>query len=986
MKQLLRLIYLTLLVPIHANTQSNEIPNGSFEEWSGSFPVNYGAFQAPQAAYKDLQVVFQSTDARSGKSSLRLRNGSLHEYLKKNPIPTTYMPPEIIFPAGIWSCSGDCKVPPKGKQGLERSRFTVTKRYKTLCGYYKGKLAGGDKLNISISMFKGDNAMGGSDAGLIQHAFITQSSTTWKRFEIPITYFTTDEDIIPDGALLQISIVGASFPKNPMAYAGTFGTEILIDDVAFCVGKADVLVFSPKVLNETSIPNAGQDSVLTNTEQNESNGTNVIVPQNEHLNPGVQTFVNLDNDDNDKFFDFDPTNESTTDKEVRGGDDELVKIILRIPERTVLEAKLARRNMTAKLEATKGPDNIRIWETDTKEKRIPVPKIFGVDTAFTERSGEYLIKEIWIEGIKPHYQERGTILKFTHSEDINFKDEFAITIIGIEKIEWIGKENSRNDQNALDIDPNHRNPTDRRGLFSEECGGSAGTKTLKPEGLRVFPDCRMVNAQVEALPRDKVEVKVTLSVKPVRPVKLYFESFDVDDPSAAGVGRPELNDMQNESWIDNEDNISDNRGTTGRGGEGQAGKFPGENASGILEVEFAEKEKKFPFQVTMQPGDNFRIVGSPDQDFLKNLKNDDEALNKGSDNDKNENKQRIVNHWVLQASPENIKEAEIREPDKYASKTLTVWRFVHAEVDYMDKVGDDVITGVVNNTSYNPIGGRTTIYLRENIKSSLARITNVSEYQGRNGIKDCFKQGTITIDGVGYIIVANSAEETEPDYVVVQGTVPDSVVRKPYTLRDDDEMFGFSKGDKLKDVIQRRTAVEDGNGYCGVANRFEYAYVIPDFKTLNKPVANRNPTFPFIRNLKSYDLDNNVLIENYTNFDNRATEASENFWTIYILFAYKGATYEDGDPNMSAEPVLSGIADNRNIGIHVFLEGIIERNNQMYSGANQFGLGELDCIAHEMAHLFGVKGHTQQGLMGEPPGSVWFSPRTLATIRDAKNP
>ncbi|HLG40240.1 MAG TPA: hypothetical protein VI461_11250, partial [Chitinophagaceae bacterium] len=284
----------------------NEIPNGGFETWPDDIaPAGYGAFQAPQKQYDKLRTVFKSPDARSGSFSMRLRNASIKEAIAAMNINTHGVSfPDQIIPAGIWSCEGNCKIPPKDNLG--RARFPVTKRYKTLCGYYKGKLAGGDKLFVSIVMFKGSNVLGGSDAGLIQHAFITQSSATWKKFEIPITYLGSDENVMPDAAALQISIVGKTFPQNPYAggtgQSATLGTEVLVDDVTFCVGKADVLVFTPKVVNEVS---AGptQDSASTASTQNSSNGTNIQIPENEHLLPGVQTFVNLDNDDNDAFYD-----------------------------------------------------------------------------------------------------------------------------------------------------------------------------------------------------------------------------------------------------------------------------------------------------------------------------------------------------------------------------------------------------------------------------------------------------------------------------------------------------------------------------------------------------------------------------------------------------------------------------------------------------------------------------------------------------------
>lgn len=982
-----------LLAQISIQAQPNEIPNSDFEEWSGDRPLNYGAFQAPQAQYKDLQTVFQSTDAHTGKYSLRLRNGSLHEYLKKNPIPTSYKPPEIIFPAGVWSCEGDCRIPPKGKEGFKKAQFKVSKRYKTLCGYYKGTLAGGDKLFVSITMFKGTSAMGGSDAGTAQKAFITQSSNGWKKFEIPILYFPGNDAEMPDGAAIQISITGRSFPQNPIGMQGTFGSEILIDDLSFCIGKADILVFLPKVMNEKSPdtpPPANDQQETPGTAPAASTGTNVQLGKDQQLIPGVQTFVNLDNDDLDDFFDFNPEDEQASDKKVEKGDDELIMIKLRIPEK---EAKNATKKMEAVLSIMEGPGHIRVYDKETKEGRIALPRTFDVLNDFKDRDGEFLVKQIWIEGILPHTKQQGTKLRFTHSEDPLFEEKFGITIIGIKSIEWVGKKNSIKSDDNLDKDPNFMNPD---------------SSELKPGAVRVFPGRRMEGGVMDKEARNKVDVKVTLTVKPVMPVKIFFDSHDVDDPTAAGKKTGKEEDMNSESWLDNEEERYDNRGAVGTSANRQAGKFPKEEPDGILEVEFDDIEKIFPFEVTMQPGDNFRIVGNGDKDFLKHLRNDDNLLDKGGNaNERNENKQRIVNRQILDANKEDIKKAEIREADKYASKVLTVWRFLYAEVDHMDAIGEDKITGKISRVEpNNPSAGKTKITV-ENIIANLANITTVSTWEGKNGIKDCFHEGSLEIvlpsGNIKYTVTGNSANESGTDYVIVDGLVPDTVVNSTYFLQDDDEAIGFKKGDRLDNITEiggkKRSSLFDESGFYIVAERYTRAYVVPDFKTLSDPLVNKTPISPFLRNLDVYETEAQDvnLTNNYRyDLDKRGMNDMEDFWAVYILFAYKGATYEDGDPDglvngveaagILADKPISGLTDKKKIGLHVFLEGIVERNGGIFFNATKTGKGEKDTIVHETAHLFGSQ-HEDQGLMASPdPTDYYFSRRTLERIRSCKHP
>ncbi|TVQ32876.1 MAG: hypothetical protein EA376_04315 [Phycisphaeraceae bacterium] len=134
----------------------------------------------------------------------------------------------------------------------------------------------------------------------------------------------------------------------------------------------------------------------------------------------------------------------------------------------------------------------------------------------------------------PHAAQRGTRLRMRMSyngADFQAVDEAALTVIGVQKVEWVGRQNSVSDEDALDACPNW----------------PAG---LSPGSVRVFPDARFVGGAVESTPRDRVDVRVTLTVKPVEPVTMYLRSFDVDDPTA------------HDNVVDDESTAEDNRGTT----------------------------------------------------------------------------------------------------------------------------------------------------------------------------------------------------------------------------------------------------------------------------------------------------------------------------------------------------------------------------------------------------------------------------------------
>ena len=203
----------------------------------------------------------------------------------------------------------------------------------------------------------------------------------------------------------------------------------------------------------------------------------------------------------------------------------------------------------------------------------------------------------------------------------------------------------------------------------------------------MFPGARVEQGAVGAA-RDVVRGRVTLSVAPPRQVTVHLRSFDVHDPSA------EVAPVDGAGAAGDEGIAEDNRGAAPK-----AGEFLGDvGAGGVKALAFAAagaagaRTADAELRVTMQPGDNFRLVASADADFLAGLHNDDDALNLGQTvAERNANKQRIV-HTGVAAGGGNPADWEIREPDQHTSPTLTVWRFMHVEVDSMATPTDNQVT------------------------------------------------------------------------------------------------------------------------------------------------------------------------------------------------------------------------------------------------------------------------------------------------------
>jgi PKD repeat protein len=388
------------------------------------------------------------------------------------------------------------------------------------------------------------------------------------------------------------------------------------------------------------------------------------IPHDLKLTVGAQTFVNLDNDDGDSLFDFE---EDT----IVGGDDELVKVRIQIPAD-------ADPGGTVRLEVTDGAEETtRLWQFATKSTELARTNELRV-ADFTDVDGG---KEftLYVEGFEAHTVQRDTRLKarfLDFQSRVVGEDHAAITVLGLAGLAWEGKFNSVSNQGPFDI--NHPLDLDPNWPAAEMAG--------LPPAVRVFPDARIEQGGGIGAPRDKVRLKARLSVAPVEPVRFYFRAFDVDDPS------------DNRTPIDNDLNAgngNDNRGSPATGTI--AGADPN---TGMLALTFdaEEIEKTFEFQTTMHPGDNWRIAGSGDPDFLLTLVNDDTATY-ANNLPSNLDKQLIVDPRIL---PQVAFVMEMPQAIHYVSPTLTVWRFIHVETDSMRAPTEDELAATAAFTRFEP--------------------------------------------------------------------------------------------------------------------------------------------------------------------------------------------------------------------------------------------------------------------------------------------
>lgn len=99
------------------------------------------------------------------------------------------------------------------------------------------------------------------------------------------------------------------------------------------------------------------------------------------------------------------------------------------------------------------------------------------------------------------------------------------------------------------------------------------------------------------MPQHQVRVRAEI-VSAVEGVQVFFRAVDVDDPSA------------NRPPVDDEGQGQDNRGTPPDGAFIQNGQPVGNETSAVTVVTGGVAAAEVVLQVTMQPGDNFRVVAS----------------------------------------------------------------------------------------------------------------------------------------------------------------------------------------------------------------------------------------------------------------------------------------------------------------------------------------------------------------------------------------
>jgi uncharacterized repeat protein (TIGR01451 family) len=411
-------------------------------------------------------------------------------------------------------------------------------------------------------------------------------------------------------------------------------------------------------------------------------------------------------------------------------------------------------------------------------------------------------------------------------------------------------------------------------------------------GDAIFPD-RV--SPTDSTPRNRLRLQAQL--EPAKPnIRIYFRSFDVDDPSPSPIIDP-TGDAGN-------DNL----------GEPRAGQFTtsaADRASAVTN-QYGRATMDF-FEVTMQPGDNFRVAAAcSDKYVYDKLQVDNPSA-----------------AWYVPAGNGAVDGFS----GDYGAVTgmLTVWRRLWIEGDSMRAMptGANVVSGNVVNVTGPDANGH---YMIE---------TDVSLNSAEG---DRFVPGSLTDRSGGvWNVAANSGGNlivwVHPKPPATPGDLPPVPATGTFTLVDDDDNSAFAS--PRFDLLT-----------TDVLSAFKPAYI----KAIDASAYNATPLV---------DFKLNAAISDSVFDTGKDLVDAPDFWTHRVISAFQGMYDVDGDWNEEAH--LFGVTiSSRSV---IYLETI----RDWVGGRGAGNLGNLSLavsltVTHEIAHCpggqSGDQDHAEGGIQG----------------------
>lgn len=520
-------------------------------------------------------------------------------------------------------------------------------------------------------------------------------------------------------------------------------------------------------------------------------------------------------------------------------------------------------------------------------------------------------------------------------------------------------------------------------------------------GLRIFPDKKTPNETVD---RRRIRVKAQYS-QMTAGIRIYFRNFDVDDPSA-DTAPIDANDTPTlKTGNDNNGNVDGTSATragvlhvppSGQPNPYNCQAFSNANASGVSCETDSNGVAVVEYTLTMQPGDNFAIVASPDEAYVSSLLHTTDGINLKDAT----NIEIPVTTTTDNACASNDGNKACR------SDMLSVWRRLHIEVDSMGNVGTiNRITGTVdgpvtiprstglmpgaaavNLTITNPLNVQAFSFGRF-LTASNDLLVNSNTTNAVELLNTTSRAITIA-DGTSFILYDDDDFNSDDSPIFSTGTY------LPYEV-DGDEKEALVNGPFT--VLPQsfdHLRPEDGVYPDGrPRNLYASAYVKPEYEWAQSVVNYNQINIQFTLNVPESNLP--ALINANRNSIN---DEKDDFWIVYFIVGYQGEEHEDADGETRANPGISSatgpgvvlcdcFSSNTCVGTScssvipkgafgslIYLEVMQDVTRTYFLQLGSLLLNQGTTVPHELGHQFGLKGDNKNSISGEPD-------RPLATYR-----
>ncbi len=588
------------------------------------------------------------------------------------------------------------------------------------------------------------------------------------------------------------------------------------------------------------------------------------------------------------------------------------------------------------------------------------------------------------------------------------------------------------------------------------------------EGQRIYPDKISVADVTATNPIDRSLVKVNATIAPEIPnLTVYFASFDLDDPSTNttidtnGVSGNENNGVV----VNSKSGAFVNPANSGRCSASIVGTPTNNHISTISCSPSTETPTivTTDYKVTMQPGDNFAVAASLTEDYrngivldindgsrLRDASNNELPTARASGNEVVGIRTQMLTVWrklhievdSMGLAKENYVRGNI--DGSYgiaagATRTINVTapnletnRFENGRLElawitnYFDVVSNTNNTVTIKNTTSNSIvidSGVNFQILNQGVtRSGFGTVSTGQTVAPGDSVTininsrvpletNLFSNGSLFITPTlnSLTVVSNTATSLEvKNNSRRRISIEDATF---FRLYDDDDMnddappvFGGGKivdGDEGDDVPEPdMSLLQDSD--LPANNVFAPAYIRPECC-----LTGSRENVPFVANIQAVDFGGLDPYLSQPYFNNFGTEASEDFWTIYLLGGYQpkeftlssnGTRFDtDGDP----KTVHNGLIDtsyaaanasnvpgsrfNDGYGAVIYIE--VGRPTEYPNDYLGRPVSVAHTTAHEVGHLF--KGiHNDGGLMGITASrqTGTFSDISLSIIRGTTHP